>query len=69
MPIFEYRCTECGNRFDAFFRRAEDAERELPRCGRCGSDAVRKLFSVIGLGGAGNTDVNVRSGECGTRST
>ena len=68
MPIFEYRCMECGHRFDAFFRRAEDADKELPRCGRCGSDAVRKLFSVIGLGGAGKADANPLSGGCVTRS-
>ena len=66
MPIFEYRCEDCGNRFDTFFRRAEDAEKDYPACGRCGSSRVRKLFSVIGLGGperSSGTD------SCGTRST
>lgn len=69
MPIFEYRCEECGHRFDAFFRRAEDADKQAPGCVKCGSGKVRKLFSVIGLGGAGNADVNPLSGGCGTRST
>lgn len=69
MPIFEYRCQECGHRFDAFFRRAEDAESEAPRCGKCGSPAVRKLFSVIGLGSAGEGAGDPMSRGCGTRST
>ena len=66
MPIFEYRCEDCGKRFDAFFRSADDAEREQLMCAECGSARVRKLFSVIGLGGA---DREFDPGGCGTRST
>jgi putative FmdB family regulatory protein len=66
MPIFEYRCEECGHRFDAFFRQAEDADREELQCAKCGSQQVRKMFSVIGIGSA---DKGPSSSECGTRST
>lgn len=66
MPIFEYRCEECGHRFDAFFRRAEEADKEIPTCGKCGSRRVRKLFSVLGLGGGRGQGL---SDSCGTRST
>jgi putative FmdB family regulatory protein len=66
MPIFEYRCEDCGHRFDAFFRHAEDAETEELICAKCGSGKVRKLFSVIGLG---STDSRSTSDGCGTRST
>ncbi len=69
MPIFEYRCLECGHRFDAFFRRAEDAEKEPHGCGKCGSSRVRKLFSTIGLGSTGGAAGDLLSGDCGTRST
>lgn len=66
MPIYEYRCEECGQRFDAFFRRTEDAEKDVPSCKRCGSRKVRKMFSVIGLG---NPAGGGTLGDCGTRST
>ncbi len=66
MPIFEYRCEECGERFDAFFRRPEDAEGKTPPCGRCGSRRVRKLFSLLGMGGVSSRDA---TGGCDTRST
>ncbi|WP_287155622.1 zinc ribbon domain-containing protein [Candidatus Solincola tengchongensis] len=66
MPIFEYRCEECGHRFDAFFRRSEDAEKETPHCDRCGSGRVRKLFSLLGWGGGSGQGL---SGGCATRST
>lgn len=66
MPIFEYRCEECGERFDAFFRRAEDVETEKIACPECGSGRVRKLFSLGGLGGMSREGL---SGDCGTGST
>lgn len=66
MPIYEYRCEECGHRFDAFFRQAEDSEGQQLVCAKCGSERVRKLFSVIGLGGIGKGSLN---DSCGTRST
>ena len=65
MPIFEYRCEDCGERFDAFFRRPEDAEKEEITCSKCGSEKVRKLFSVIGLGGS---ESSVQSDSCSPRS-
>ncbi|MBN2027266.1 MAG: zinc ribbon domain-containing protein [Actinobacteria bacterium] len=66
MPIFEYRCEDCGHRFDAFFRRAEDADSEQLECAKCGSKQVKKMFSVIGIGGMSN---GVLSDGCGTTST
>lgn len=66
MPVYEYRCEECGNRFDAFFRRPEDADEKELACSECGSGRVRKLFSVIGIGGAAEGS---RSDSCGTSST
>ena len=31
MPIFEYRCSDCGNKFEKLVRRA-DADVECPSC-------------------------------------
>jgi putative FmdB family regulatory protein len=34
MPIFEYRCDDCGTRFEKLVRRSEDATTlECPSCG------------------------------------
>jgi putative FmdB family regulatory protein len=65
MPIFEYRCDECGQRFDAFFRRPEEAEEKGVTCSKCDSENVRKLFSVIGLGGSERSNQN---DSCSPRS-
>jgi putative FmdB family regulatory protein len=45
MPTYEYRCTSCGNRFDAFLRLDEAP---LATCERCGG-ALRKVFHPAGI--------------------
>jgi len=35
MPIFEYRCDDCGNKFEKLVRSsAQEAAAECPSCGR-----------------------------------
>ncbi|MFQ6101185.1 MAG: zinc ribbon domain-containing protein [Anaerolineae bacterium] len=51
MPIYEYRCDECGERFELFVR--SSAQRTAPTCPRCGSLRVQKAISLFGVGGAG----------------
>ena len=41
MPIYEYRCPECGHQFEQMMR-ISDAP---PPCPRCGTAEVRKLIS------------------------
>lgn len=42
MPIYEYRCEDCGAKFSIFFL---PPERPEPRCRRCGSTHARRLVS------------------------
>jgi putative FmdB family regulatory protein len=44
MPIYEYRCRTCGDKFSHLHRRADE---KAPDCPECGADAPRKLFSVF----------------------
>ncbi len=50
MPIFDYRCEQCGNRFDHFFRSLEEESKLKVVCPRCGSSRLRKLVSIFGTG-------------------
>jgi putative FmdB family regulatory protein len=50
MPVYEYRCAECGEKFDLFLRSA--AHKAAPTCPKCGSSAVEKAISLFGVGGA-----------------
>lgn len=42
MPIFEYSCLSCGNRFEALVR----AGRPEPRCPRCARGELERLLSA-----------------------
>ena len=34
MPIYEYRCEDCGTKFEKLVRRSDTAELECPSCGK-----------------------------------
>jgi putative FmdB family regulatory protein len=44
VPIYEYRCVECEERFEELLRAAAAA----PRCPRCNSEDVVRLLSPFG---------------------
>ncbi len=47
MPIYEYRCADCGRRFSVFWRSFSDVEENKIKCKRCGSAQVRRLVSRV----------------------
>jgi putative FmdB family regulatory protein len=47
MPIYEYRCQDCGRKLAVFWRRRADAK--PPTCQRCGSDNMVRLVSRVRL--------------------
>ncbi|MGB9840666.1 FmdB family zinc ribbon protein [Thermovenabulum sp.] len=46
MPMFEYICKDCGNRFEEL-RKANEADLPL-ECPRCKSKNTKKLISLFG---------------------
>ena len=47
MPIYEYRCQDCGRKLSVFWRRRADVK--PPTCQRCGSDNMVRLISRVRL--------------------
>lgn len=45
MPTYTYGCEDCGHRFDAFQRFADDPLRECPACG----SAIRRVIQPVGI--------------------
>ncbi len=66
MPIYEYRCDECGERFELFVR--SSAQRDNPVCPKCGSPKVQKAISLFGVGGPGGSS-KPSAASCGTGFT
>jgi putative FmdB family regulatory protein len=46
MPIYEYRCTDCGHRLEALQRLADAPLRVCPACGK---ESLTKLMSAVGF--------------------
>jgi putative FmdB family regulatory protein len=50
MPIYEYQCSECGERFDKWVRSMCCDEETL--CPKCGGRKVKKAVSLFGTCGS-----------------
>jgi putative FmdB family regulatory protein len=46
MPIYEYRCAECGHQEDHL---QKVSEKPLTKCPACGKKAYKKLLSAAGF--------------------
>jgi len=51
MPIYEYKCPSCGEKFEAR-RKITDSDSEL-KCTRCGKRQPRRIFSTFGTASSG----------------
>jgi putative FmdB family regulatory protein len=62
MPIYEYRCNECGERFELLVRSV--ARQTAPTCPKCGSLQVQKNISLFGIGSA-SSGSQASAASCG----
>lgn len=61
MPIYEYKCRSCGNKFEKLVRGREKVV--CPQCGKAGLD---RLFSVFGVKSGDKFTPSSGSGSCGS---
>jgi len=45
MPIYEYRCGNCGRKVAIWWRSLAQVERSHPKCSRCGGESLKRLVS------------------------
>lgn len=50
MPIFEYECAKCSEKFERLVFRSDEAV----TCPKCGSDETQKVMSVFGFKSGGS---------------
>ena len=53
MPIYEYECIKCGERFE-LRRSIADSDSEV-KCPKCGAEEPRRVFSVFATGSSSGT--------------
>lgn len=55
MPIYEYRCEECGKRSSTLLASYSSPD---PSCPHCGKPALRRLVSTFATIGSGESDLD-----------
>lgn len=62
MPIYEYRCEECGHEMEKLQKMSDPA---LVQCPECKKDALKKVISAVGfrLKGGGWYETDFKSGD------
>jgi putative FmdB family regulatory protein len=63
MPIYEYRCSDCGQRFVRLQRMGAGSEGVI--CPHCSTTAVERLPSVFSSSGSTASSPATSSGACG----
>jgi putative FmdB family regulatory protein len=66
MPLYEYRCSKCGEEFEINLRFSE-ADR-IPACPKCESPKTKKIISKVAVytvSGSGSSS-STSSNSCGT---
>lgn len=61
MPIFEYKCKQCGHTMELLQRSGRSI---VPRCEKCGSKTLQKLYSTFSTGQS--TSTTDRGDSCPT---
>ncbi|MDX1336226.1 MAG: zinc ribbon domain-containing protein [Gammaproteobacteria bacterium] len=62
MPIYEYRCDECGHELEAIQKMSDEP---LTECPECGKPALKKMVSAAGfrLSGGGWYETDFKGGS------
>jgi len=66
MPIYEYKCQDCGNRFEKLLRRTSDADAlECPSCGQKHLTQELSTFAAHANGSSKSAEMpTCPSGRC-----
>jgi len=49
MPIYDYRCTQCGRRVSILWRTWAEIDTKSPVCSRCGSHDLKRLVTRVAV--------------------
>jgi putative FmdB family regulatory protein len=64
MPIFDYKCNDCGKTYDVFHKVREVLDDVV--CPHCGSTNHKRLMSIPSVAIAGKSSAELESGSsCG----
>jgi putative FmdB family regulatory protein len=53
MPIYEYKCNDCGNLYELLLPRMEEKPRPCPKCTSANTEKLMSAIGGISMGGGG----------------
>jgi len=56
LPIYEYECLNCGERFELRRSISDSSKEEI--CPKCGIEDVRRIFSTFATASSGSFDTS-----------
>lgn len=66
MPIFEYKCKQCDNKFEILHK--SSVNQEEVTCPKCNSKENKKLLSTFSASGfSSSSNAGCESGSCGVQ--
>ena len=65
VPIYEYRCDECGKRSSALLARFSSPDPVCPHCGKAGLNRLVSTFATVHSGEDGGDDGFGGDGDSG----
>lgn len=66
MPIYEYRCTQCGHKFDKLVKlSAQTADIECPRCGAHQAEKAVSRVAATSTGSLSGPSLGTSCGPVG----
>lgn len=63
MPIYEYRCPTCGEKFEKLVRFGNS---QAVQCPRCNSDTPQRMISLFAQSSGGSVSVGSSQSSCTT---
>ena len=68
MPMYEYRCGECGHAMERYAAGRTGSEK-TEKCPKCGKTSLKKVFSTFASACCGSSGPLPSSGGCGGGSS
>ncbi len=66
MPIYEYRCTQCGSKFEKLVKlTTQPSEIECPKCGARRAEKTVSRFGTAGNSSSGGSSWGTSCGPIG----
>ena len=67
MPIYEYECAKCGNRFEKLIR---NMAADIPdKCPKCGAAKPKKVFSAFSVAAAAPSASSESCSSCASEGS